>query len=406
MNKDNFINKKTKIISIVLASLIVLTGIFVYLQYNNDTSTSKIYIDNEYREKETQFNTYLESLSPIVVYSDKNTGEFIGLTSEGKEVILNIPKIDFFNVSSISFDKSSDTIYYINSKYDSVKKTQVGVINKIDLKDKTDSKLIDSIVGGIQYVDNDVLAINEYGVDGEAVIQLYNANDGTLLSPKSYVKSNKYQTEYRIVTGNEVYQMVFDNYGVMKNNTVMRPDGIHQISFPVSSDSIKIYFNKIGTLNRTYILDQNISASDYLRSVYDDQQNTSSYFLKTTGDIWPKGNTEPKLTLYPSNPVKKGDYYDTYYTMGNLYNIDTEKYVQMIGDSLVTFDISDMSVKITTDKNDIDNLLRNKKFVAPIANYIEEAGTPAACGDSIGSSFEYPRVLENRQKTWFAYCLR
>jgi hypothetical protein len=380
---------------------------------------SIMYVDNEYREPDSTFNTYLESITPMVVYFDRKKsgysynavpfrekGDFIGLTREGKEVVLDIPKIDFFRVSSIHFDKSTDTVYYIQSRHDNELKTQVGTVHKVDINSGVDTVLIDAVLGSLQYVDTDVLVMNVYGIAGEAVTQLYSTQDGTPLLPSSYTKSSKYETEYRFVLGDDVYQIVFDNYGGMETKTIVRPDGIHKVSFPVSSDSLKIYMTKIGTLDNTYIEKNNISASEYLRSVYDDQNNTSLYFTNTTGDIWPKGSNDPTLTLYPKKPVKIDGYYDTYYTMGNLYEIGAGKYAQMVGDGLVTFDVSDMSVQITTDRDEIDALLKNKKFVASIANYIEEARTPAACGRLIGSSFEYPRVLESRTNSWFAYCLR
>jgi hypothetical protein len=169
---------------------------------------------------------------------------------------------------------------------------------------------------------------------------------------------------------------------------------------------MKVHFNKIGTLNQKYLSEQNISASDYLRSVYNDQKNTALYYAQTTGDIWPQGDTKPKLTLSPANPVLVDDYYQTYYTMSNLYDIGDGKYAQVIGDGLVIFDISDMSVKLNREKDEMVNILLNKKLVAPVVNYLELAGTPAACGDLIGSTFEYPRVLEGRRNSWFAYCLR
>ena len=41
----------------------------------NEPVDGKIYVDNEFREKETTRDTYLKSLTPLVVYSDrKNSG--------------------------------------------------------------------------------------------------------------------------------------------------------------------------------------------------------------------------------------------------------------------------------------------------------------------------------------------
>ena len=415
---------------LVINSIIIigiLFGIVIFLFIKNTSKnqsldkkdTTKMYINNDYRDPNTKTNTYLESLTPMVVYSDKKnsgisinavpfreTGEFIGLTFEGKEVLLDIPKVDLFRVSDIIFDKVTDVVYFIESRYDNDLKTQVGTLKKIDITNKKIETLADSIIGGMLYVDNEILAINEYGVADEAIVQLYNTNTGEPLQPRSYIKSNTHQTEYRIVIDNTVYQIVFDNYGGTKTKTVLKPDGLHKISFSVASDSLKINFNKIGTLNNTYITDQKIPATDYLRSVYDDQKNTALYFTQTTGDIWPKGNTKPKLTLYPTNPILDDNYYQTYYTMGNLYEIGNGKYAQVIGDGIVIFDINDMSVKLNRDKNEITNILFNKKLVAPVVNYIESAGTPAICGDLIGSTFEYPRVLKGRNNSWFAYCLR
>lgn len=371
---------------------------------------TKLYVDNNFRRQPTKANTYLESLAPLVVYSDKKTGEFVGLTSEGREIVLDIPKIDFFHVSNIVFDKLSDTVYFVESRYDNNLKTQVGTLKKIDIKKKKISTLADSIVGEMSYVDNKILAINEYGVGGEAVIQLYDVNTIEKLPPRSYAKSNEYQSEYRIALNGVVYQMVFDNYGGEKAQTVETPQGSREARIRVSSDSVKVHFRKIGNLDQSYIQNQNIPAGDYLRSVYDDQKNTSLYYTSTTGEIWPRGITEPKLTLFPTTPVTvecdEGVCYNTYYTMGNLYRTNDGKFVQVIGNGLVTFDISDMSVKWTTDNNTISNILSNSTVVAPAVNYIESAGTPAGCGNLIGSSFEYPRVIESRNNSWFADCLR
>ena len=424
--------KKILVINLIVI-IGLLLGVIVFLFITNTTknqqrldknildekSTTKLYINNDYRDNNTKTNTYLGSLTPMVVYSDRKNsgisinavpfreaGEFIGLTFEGKEIVLDIPKVDLFRVSNIAFDKASDAVYLIESRYDSSLKTQVGTLKKIDIKNKKISTLADSIIGGIEYVEDKILAVNEYGVADEAIVQLYDTNTGEPLQPRSYVKSNIHQTEYRIVINDAVYQIVFDNYGGMKTEIVLKLDGLHKISFPISSDSLKVHFNKIGTLNKTYLANQKIPATDYLRSVYDDQKNTAIYYTQTTGDIWPKGVTAPKLTLFPTNPVLNEDYYQTYYAMGNLYDIGDGKYTQVIGDGLVIFDIDDMSVKLNRNKNEITNILLNKKLVAPVVNYIESAGTPAACGDLIGSTFEYPRVLEGRRNSWFAYCLR
>lgn len=427
--------KKLLLINSLIIIVLLVVILFLVFTNNGDTQyivptvknnakqsivdESKIYIDNEYRETELAYNTYLESIAPMVVYFDRKKsgysynavpfrekGDFIGLTREGKEVDLNLPKVDFFRVSSIYLDKSTDTMYYIRSRHDNELNTQVGTVHKVDIKSGVETILIDSILGSLQYVDKDVLVVNEYGVAGEAVTQLYSTQDGTPLTSVSYTKSSKYQTEYRFVLNEEVYQIVLDNYGGMETKTVLRPDGLHKISFPVSSDSLKIYMVKIGTLDKSYIEENNISASDYLRSVYDDQNNTAMYFTKTTGDIWPKGSNEPKLVLHPKKPVKVDGYYDTYYTMDNLYEIGVGKYAQMVGDGLLVFDVSDMSVQVTLDPDKIATFLKDKKFLASIANYIEEAKTPAACGRLIGSTFNYPRVLQNRTNSWFAYCLR
>jgi len=421
--------------SIVIIGL--LLGIVIFLFITNTTknqqqldknipdekATTKMYINNDYRDNNTKTNTYLESLTPMVVYSDKKnsgisisavpfreTGEFIGLTFEGKEIVLDIPKVDLFRVSNIIFDKVSDAVYFIESRYDNNLKTQVGTLKKIDIKNKKISMLADSIIGGMSYVDDKILAVNEYGVGGEAIIQLYDVNTREKLSPRSYVKSNEYQTEYRIELNGTVYQMVFDNYGGQKVRTVETPRGPREERVRVSSDSMKVHFRKIGNLNQSYIQRQNIPAGDYLRSVYDDQKNTSLYFTNTTGDIWPRGTTEAKLTLFPATPVivecDEGICYNTYYTMGNLYRTNDGKFVQVIGNGLITFDISDMSVKWIADNNTISNILLNSTVVAPVVNYIESAGTPAGCGNLIGSSFDYPRVLDGRRNSRFAYCLR
>ncbi|KKU73124.1 MAG: hypothetical protein UX98_C0011G0011 [Parcubacteria group bacterium GW2011_GWA2_47_26] len=384
----------------------------------------KIYVDNDFRRQPSKMNTYLESLAPLVVYGDKKnsgisinavpfreTGEFVGLTFEGKEVILDIPKVDLFRVSNIIFDKVSDAVYLIESRYDSNLKTQVGTLKKIDIKNKKISTLADSMVGGMMYVDNKILAINEYGVAGEAVIQLYDVNTREKLLPRSYVKSNEYQTEYRIALNGVVYQIVFDNYGGEKPRTVQTAQGPREERIRVSSDSMKVHFRKIGNLNQSYIQNQNIPAGDYLRSVYEDQKNTSLYYTNTTGDIWPRGTIEePKLNLSPTTPTTiacdEEVCYRTYYTMGHLYRTNDGKFAQVIGNGLVTFDIADMSVKWTADNNVISNVLLNSTVVAPVVNYIESADTPAGCGNLIGSPFEYPRVIEGRNNSWFAYCLR
>src|SRR3989344_4536133 len=100
--------------SIIVIGL--LLGIVIFIFITNTTknqqrldknildekATTKLYINNDYRDNNTKTNSYLESLTPMVVYSDKKnsgmsinavpfreTGEFIGLTFEGKEVVLD-----------------------------------------------------------------------------------------------------------------------------------------------------------------------------------------------------------------------------------------------------------------------------------------------------------------------------
>lgn len=376
----------------------------------------KIYVDNEFREKEIARDTYLKSLAPMIIYPDKGTGEFVGMDTEGKQKILDIPKVNFYHVSSIVLDKNSDAVYYKDSKYDTVLKKQMGTINKIDITRKTSSTLISSISGEVEYADQNGLLIN----DENELFQVYNSNTGLPIQPQSLVHladSGEYKTEYRIVKNDKVYQIVFDNKGGLVLKGKYR-------GFQAGSEAMKIHFNEIGTLNREYITKNNITPYTYLRAVYDDQENTKLFYTKTTGDIWPTSNHTPKLVLYPTHPVFTNGYYFTYYTMGNLYDVGNGRYAQVIGDGLVLFDSSDMSVVFTKDKEEIKSVLLNKPVIA-VPNYIEEAKTPAGCqavidpvmppyqgiaghdkGIIAQMSSSLSQAMSKKGYSWPIYCLR
>jgi hypothetical protein len=246
----------------------------------------------------------------------------------------------------------------------------MGTINKIDIARKTNNVLISSVSGEVEYADQNGLLVN-----GEnELFQVYNPNTGLPMQPQSPVHvadSGEYKTEYRIIKNDKVYQIVFDNQGGLVLKGRYR-------GFQAGSEAMKIHFNEIGTLNREYIAKNNITPYTYLRAVYDDQENTKLFYTKTTGDIWPTSNHVPKLVLYPTHPVFTDGYYFTYYTLGNLYNFGNGRYAQVIGDGLVVFDGSDMSVVFTKNKEEIKSVLLNKSVIA-VPNYIEEAKTPAGC---------------------------
>lgn len=383
---------------------------------SDESANEKIYVDNEFRERETIRDTYLKSLAPMIIYPDKGTGEFVGMDTQGKQKVLDIPKVNFYNVSSIVLDKNSDAVYYKDSKYDMVLKKQMGTINKIDITRKTSSILISSVSGEVEYADENGLLIN----DENELFQVYNSNTGLLIQPQSPVHladSGEYKTEYRIVKNDRVYQIVFDNKGgnVLKGK---------YIGFQAGSEAMKIHFNEIGTLNREYITKNNTTPYTYLRAVYDDQENTKLFYTQTTGDIWPTSNQAPKLVLYPTRPVFAEGYFFTYYTMGGLYDIGSGRYAQVIGDGLVLFDSTDMSVVFTKNKEEIRSTLLNKPVIA-LPNYIEEAKTPAGCQAVIDPSMPphqgimglykefaaqraspMSEAMSKRVYSWPIYCLR
>lgn len=376
-----------------------------------EQKSSKIYIDNEFREKNIVQNTYLGSVAPILIYNDKNQTKFIGLGIEGKEKVLDIPMVDLSSVSSIVFDKYSDLAYYKESKYDMVLKKQMGTINKIDIARKTSSTFINSVSGEIEYADQNGLLV----LADDAVFVAYDATTGAPLrheSPVLLADSGEYKTEYRMIHDNTVYQIVFDNKGGVVTNG-------RYTGFQSGSETMKVHFNKIGTLNREYITKNNITPYVYLRSVYDDQTNTKLFYTQTTGDIWPTGSTQPKLVLYPSHPVAVGDYFFTYHTMGNLYDLGNNKYAQVIGDGLVTFDSADMSVTFTQDREQIKSTLLNKLVVA-LPNDIEMAKAAAGCEKVINPLLPHKGITElgvratslmsealsRRGYPWPVFCLR